>query len=114
MVQFYFMRMGGNEAGSGAGTYVNRNHFAGLLEMALPLAVMAAVTTWRKGASHKQQPVGHALGTVALLGIAGCLLMGVILSLSRMGFISTLIAAGLTMLMLLLSFETTASRWIRR
>jgi len=114
LVQFYFTRMAGVEAGPVTGTYVNRNHFAGLLEIAFPLAVMGAIATWRKGASRlQQQPVGPALGTAALLGVASCLLMGVVLSLSRMGFISTLIAAGLTMLMLLLSLGPAASRWIR-
>lgn len=112
LVQFYSMRMTG--AGLVAGTYPNRDHFAGLVEMAFPLALMWAIATWRKGASRLQErPVGSALATVALLGIASCLLMGVILSLSRMGFISTLIAASLTMLMLLLSLGSAASRWVR-
>ena len=102
LAQFYFMRMAGGHAGSATGTYVNRNHFAGLLEMTFPLAVMWSLATWRTGnATGLDQPVGTALRTAGLLGISACLLIGVILSLSRMGFISTLIATGLTMLMLL-------------
>ena len=114
LVQFYFMRLGGGQAGSAVGTYVNRNHFAGLLEMAFPLALMGAIATWRKGRSRLQpESIGPALGTSALLAMASFLLMGVILSLSRMGFISTLIAAGFTILMLLLSLGSTESRWMR-
>src|ERR1039457_4046230 len=45
LVQFFFMRMAGPDAASVSGTYVNRDHFAGLLEMAFPLAVMGALSS---------------------------------------------------------------------
>ncbi len=48
LAQFHFMRAAGGEAGSTAGTYVNRNHFAGLLEMAFPVAVALAVSAGMK------------------------------------------------------------------
>jgi O-antigen ligase len=113
--QFYFARIEGLETGHVTGTYVNRNHFAGLLEMAFPLAVMAAVACWRKGASRseRQQSVLPALAAAALTGGAASLLMGVVLSLSRMGFIATLVAAGLTTFILLLSLGSTGSWWVR-
>jgi O-antigen ligase len=131
LMQFYFMRTAGVQTGAATGTYVNRNHFAGLLEIAFPLAIMWAVATWRQGMSRSEdisrreaiskrevisrgsQPITPAIGTVALLAIAACLLMGVVLSLSRMGFISTLIGSALTMLMLLLSLGSPESRWSR-
>ncbi len=106
LVQFYFMRVAGGDVASATGTYVNHNHFAGLLEMAFPLAVMGAIYTWRKGATRLKQPAGPALQASALFAVAACLLVGVIVSLSRMGFLSTLAAAGLTALGLLGSRRT--------
>ncbi len=69
------------------GTYVNYDHFSGLLEMAFPLALMAAIYCFRKGSAAR----------AALMAVvAAVLLMGVLLSLSRMGVLSTLAAAALT------------------
>lgn len=117
LLQFYSMRISGGQAGSVAGTYINRNHFAGLLEMAFPLAVMWAVAKWRRTSSTLSRPVGLALSTAALVGIAACLLLAVALSLSRMGFISTLIGVGFTSLILLASWANRypilhSMRWI--
>lgn len=85
-------------AGVVSGTYVNRNHFAGLLEMAFPLAVVAAVAAWRRRVSRQgHAPLASVLGTVGLSGIAGCLLLGIFLSLSRAGVVATL--AGITVLL---------------
>jgi hypothetical protein len=64
--------------------------------MAFPLAVMGAVSAWRKGTTRQHQGAGPALRTSAMLTVAACLLMGVFLSLSRMGVVSTLAAAALT------------------
>ena len=100
LIQFYFTRMAGGAAASATGTYVNHNHFAGLMEMAFPLAVMGAVCTWRKGVTRLNQPAGPALRASALFAAAACLLIAIIVSLSRMGFLSTLAAAGLTALSL--------------
>lgn len=96
LVQFAVTRMAGGAAVSVAGTYVNRDHFAGLLGMAFPLAVMGAVSAWRKGTTRQNQPAGPALRASAMLTVAACLLMGVFLSLSRMAVVSTLAAAALT------------------
>jgi O-antigen ligase len=106
--QFYFMRIAGGETGSAAGTYVNRNHFAGLLEMAFPIAAVLAILTWRKSAAQFDPAPSHlgmgpALRIALLLAISACLLTGVVLSQSRMGFISTLAAAAFTMLIVPLS-----------
>ena len=43
-VQYY---AGANETGA-SGTYANRNHFAGLLEMCLPFPLCLAIVHWRK------------------------------------------------------------------
>lgn len=90
-------------AGLSAGTYANRDHFAGLLEMAFPVAAALAISGWRKHAGEDNQTLGPILGIVLWLAISACLLTGVVVSLSRMGFISTLAAAGFTMFIVPLS-----------
>jgi O-antigen ligase len=89
LLQFRAMRAGG-ETNAVTGTYVNRDHFAGLLEMAFPLAVLGAVALWRKSRTGSGRSVRPALAAIGSLGVAGSLLMGICFSLSRMGFIATL------------------------
>lgn len=77
------------------GTYVNRNHFAGLLELALPLAIMWAVDVWERGAGFRgARSTSVALGASLLLFAAAVILAAVSASLSRMGFIASLAAIG--------------------
>ena len=94
LAQFYAGREATAAPTPVSGTYVNRNHFAGLLELALPLVVMWAVAVWSKVDEDGLRSPGVALATSLLLGIGACILAAVIGSLSRMGFIATL--AGLT------------------
>jgi O-antigen ligase len=101
LIQFYFNRIANGQGGLVSGTYVSHNHFAGLVEMGFPVALMWAIATWRRGESALNRSVPSALWTATLLAIAACLLMGVIVSLSRMGFISTLVEAALVLLTLL-------------
>ena len=106
LVQFFFMRMAGPDTASVTGTYVNRDHFAGLLEMAFPLAVMGALSS--------RDPLARipvALRTSGMLAVAACLLMGIILSLSRMGVISTLAAAACVLVALAFSLPRRR-RWL--
>ena len=103
IVQLYFGRAADAGAGLGAGTYANHDHFAGLLEMAFPVAVALAISAWRKHAAEDNQTLGPILRIVLLLAICACLLTGIVVSLSRMGFLSTLAAAGFTMLIIPLS-----------
>jgi O-antigen ligase len=104
IVQFYFMRVAGGSAGAARGTYVDPDHFAGLLEMAFPVAVFWSIVIWRQFSRSKTQWAGPAFWTAFLLAVSGCLLIGIIVSLSRMGFISTLIAMGFAILLLVASF----------
>jgi len=69
------------------GTYVNRNHFAGLLEMALPFALMYSVAVLRRNRSRWSSPLRPALVACAGCSVAALLLLGTIHSLSRMGFV---------------------------
>jgi O-antigen ligase len=67
------------------GTYVNRNHFAGLLNMAAPFAVVYPVAVLRKNLWMRQLSVRSALKiSLGLIG-AALLLLGVLYSVSRMG-----------------------------
>jgi O-antigen ligase len=78
-----------------SGTYVNRDHYAGLLALALPLALAWAAELWARAAARERAraepgwpPIGAVLGVAALLLAAGAILAGVILSQSRMGLVA--------------------------
>jgi O-antigen ligase len=73
-----------------SGTYVNPDHFAGLLEMALPLALTWALGIWRNASGYDRRPARAALPVLILLGVSACILAGVSGSFSRMGFMATL------------------------
>jgi VWFA-related protein len=154
LMQFFLAH---GETGTVTGTYVNRNHFAGLLEMAFPLAAVAAVAAWRRSvrrphssagsarghgpqlfpspaaeaqaaaapqpaayswrwgaAGARQRPAVLAVSWLLMWIMAGCMLTGILLSLSRMGMISTL--AGLLVMLGLWasSLKKTAFQWLRR
>lgn len=85
LVQYY-------PAGEGMarGTYINRNHYAGLLEMALPFAIMHPVAVFRRNVKRRESPAGPAIVACGLLVLATAILLGIIHSLSRMGFIAAL------------------------
>lgn len=105
LVQWWLARAAAGVAESSVGTYVNRNHFAGLLEMALPLAALWALAVWRSerrgGGRHGERAAAPAMVAWGLLAVTACLLMGVVFSLSRMGFMASLLGlmvAGLLVL----------------
>lgn len=108
LLQFTMARAQAPDSGAAAlpmatGTYVYHNHFAGLLELAFPIAAMWALWEWRSGNWQRQQPLAPSLRAAALVGVAACLLLGVLASLSRMGFVSLLAAAVLTGLAVVVS-----------
>jgi O-antigen ligase len=72
------------------GTYVNRNHFAGFLEMSLPFPILYAVAVLRRSRKRFEAPVWPAVIACALISVAAVILFAITLSLSRMGLISTL------------------------
>lgn len=71
-------------AGVARGTYINRNHFAGFLELGLLMAVGLAAAT--RGRSERRVMLRRGLGIVT----TGLILTGIIHSLSRMGFVAAL------------------------
>ena len=80
----------GDEGAVADGTYVNRNHFAGLLEMVFPFAVIYPVALLRPGRSRESPSALPALKACAVWAVATVILLGIIYSLSRMGFIAAL------------------------
>ena len=77
-----------HQTGFARGTYVNRNHFAGFLELALPFAVAYSVMTLRR--RRGPLPLRQALIACLAIATAALLFMGVVDSLSRMGFLASL------------------------
>jgi O-antigen ligase len=102
LAQFYAMRASGLEVTAVTGTYVNRNHFAGLLEMAFPVAAMAAVAALEDR---------RRVQVTAWAGVAPCLLLGIVMSLSRMGFAATLCAVGFIGLLFVVARHRRLAVW---
>ncbi len=94
-----FQAYGQNWIGEASGTYVNRDHFAGLVEMVLPFAVVYPVAILLRDREQFETPAAPALKASALWGLGATMLIAIMLSLSRMGFIvalfSLLIVGGL-------------------
>jgi len=115
LVQFYLQRVNETAKPWSTGTYVNRNHYAGFLEMALPLALAAAVAVWRAGVTPHVRPSAPAWKASALLGLAAMLLAAIVTSQSRMGFVAALGSLLVTGLLLIGATEQRmygpARRW---
>lgn len=92
-----------------SGTYVNRNHFAGLLEMALPFAAVYPLAAMRRGRSRRGSSARSAFRAGVALTAAALILIGVLLSLSRMGFIASLFS--LVVMSLLAFGGMVPSQW---
>jgi O-antigen ligase len=73
-----------------SGTYPNRNHFAGLLEMALPFALLLPVSILKNSPHRFHSPAKPAILACVLFTFAAALLLGIVYSLSRGGYISAL------------------------
>jgi O-antigen ligase len=70
-----------------SGTYVNRNHYAALLEMTLPLVLAAAAAVYRAGAVQRARPAAPAIKASALMGCGALMLAALAASQSRMAFL---------------------------
>jgi O-antigen ligase len=96
------------------GSYANRNHFAGLLEMCLPFAVMGAVAAYygSRSNSRRAAPLKPALQSSGLLLCAAVMLLAVVASLSRMGFIAALAGLAVMGSLALARGRGGARRWL--
>jgi O-antigen ligase len=94
LTQFFVSGDGSGGTQRVTGTYVNRNHYAGLLELAFPLALALAASLLVRPTRMRFQRGGHATGAVVggvtMLAAAACLLVGVLVSASRMGLLAML------------------------
>jgi hypothetical protein len=81
------------------GPYVNRNHFAGLIVMAIPLALglaLEALTGLRRAWSRRRWlSIGDAAGNAAVrhFAVSAALVTGLLASRSRGGFVAFVVAA---------------------
>jgi len=73
------------------GSYPNRNHYAGLLEMALPFAPAFSFAVMRKNRGRFSAALGPAMLVAFGWIVAVLLLAAVLLSLSRAGFLIALL-----------------------
>ena len=95
------------------GTYVSRNHFAGLLELSLPFASVYPIATLT---TRRHLPFRQTVLASISVALAVLILLGIILSLSRMGFVATF-ASLLLIGCLTLGMRVSASKrgsWARR
>jgi len=92
------------------GTYVNHNHYAGFLEMALPFAVMYPVALLRRARLRGNPSLAPSLAACGVWGLAAVMLAGIANSLSRMGFIATL---GSALVMGTLAFGNRPLGWLK-
>jgi len=102
----------GLSADHGTGTYTNRNHFAGYLEMLLPFATLYGFVSVREKQHRSGFTAAAALRACALWGVAALLLIATIYSLSRMGFIVSLWALfAIAVLAIVPRLPSRAWRW---
>jgi O-antigen ligase len=88
-VQAYLQ--GAGEAAVGvSGTYVNKNHYAALLEMTMPLVLAAGAAVYRAGSLPHARPAAPALKASALMGCGALMLAALAASQSRMAFLGAL------------------------
>jgi O-antigen ligase len=114
---------GGAPGAFATGTYASRDHYAGLIEMVLPFPVMFAVATLRRDSSPFDSPAVRALPAVSalkaslLLGIAAIMLVAIVLSLSRMGFLAalaSLLVAGVAAVSLRAASQRSEAHYLRK
>ncbi|MBI1896300.1 MAG: O-antigen ligase family protein [Acidobacteria bacterium] len=86
LIQVY----GAGPGGFARGTFPNRNHFAGMLAMTLPFLLAWALACLRRRKSRFHSPAAPAFAASVLLSLATVLLVAVVHSLSRMGFLAAL------------------------
>ncbi|MBL8212435.1 MAG: O-antigen ligase family protein [Bryobacterales bacterium] len=78
--------------GIATGTYANRDHYAFLLEMVLPFALLYPPVILAQDRRRFESPALPALQACVPLGVAVLLLVAIIHTLSRMGFLAALAA----------------------
>jgi len=107
------------DLGVATGTFINRNHFAGLMEMILPLAAAAAIYFLQRWGERPRGPRGRhappgqssfAFEAAFYTFLTAVMVLGVVFSLSRGGILST--AISLVFISLLAQLRATGKRWM--
>ena len=70
-----------------SGTYPNKNHFAGLLEMVLPLAIGCAITLLKSRSPNNGIGFNRRTGSWVVFAAAALMAVALPFSLSKMGFL---------------------------
>jgi O-antigen ligase len=73
-----------------SGTYFNKNHFAGLLEMVLPFALMSAIAVLYRNQQRAEFATSSVLVASGLAAVSLGIFTAILFSLSKMGFVSAL------------------------
>ena len=74
------------------GSFVNRNHFAGLLEMCMPMAIMVGFGMLSKNQDRYSSPLKPALLACLFFGGAAIMMLSIVRSSSRMGFMAAMVS----------------------
>lgn len=102
--------------GVATGTYVNRNHLAGLLEMSLPFALMYGIFTLSRNQHRFETPAKPTAIACVFFGAGAAMLISVIHSQSRMGFLCILASLSLVGVIAVCSHYSPAGgpwrRWL--
>lgn len=103
------------------GTYINRNHFAGLLELTLPFVVASLYYSFQlwsderhAGTSRNGSSGGNAVGfqTIFYVFVLLIMMVGVLFSRSRMGILATLVTLLFMFLAVLARLRTGRRAWM--
>jgi O-antigen ligase len=79
-----------NGEGFARGTYVNRDHYAGLLELVLPFALLYPIAILYRHRNPHESPARPAIKACCVLALGTVILIAVIFSESRMAFFASL------------------------
>ncbi len=74
-------------SGRATGSYANYDHFAGLLEMVLPFPVLYGVAIFRRAKRKNNSSPSRAIAACGSWVVAALLLLAIVYSLSRTGFL---------------------------
>lgn len=85
-----FQNYADNGDGFARGTYVNRDHYAGLLELVLPFALLYPIAILYRQRTLHESPARPAIKACCVLALGTVILIAVIFSESRMAFFASL------------------------
>lgn len=95
-----------------SGSFVNRNHFASLLALSLPLTVAFGARAGMEALHDESRALRNALAAVCWFGAAGVQLFALVLSQSRGGFLAALCGLGVFGLLFVMRMHTARRRYV--